>query len=1029
MILPIRRWRYTLTSFHNNHYTVLIVTWTASLSAMIAVASTAQAQQPQNQQPDKHTPATHEPSPGQPVEESSLPSGAEEHNAEENNDDQLDTPIEYGREVIFLQGSALRRRASQTVPTPSTVLERDDLDAVGRASLGDILQRRLVSNVHGSNTQGSDGDGSTRVSLRGLGASRTLVLLNGRRFVAGGNGANSSVDFNGIPNGIIERVELLPDASSSIYGSSAMGGMFNSTINLVTRSGFTGSEASAAVHTSQDGLGAIYNLSLMTGYNATKGSFLFAADYHRQHSMGANERDFGRYNYRYDWDKRQEIVVGNTATPNGTIIIRDDSPGNAAWDRLLENCTSGACILDSSTGTWRDFNSNGINDPNLSLEQQGDYYNYQSEHYLLAPSQRYHIFASGDYRFTRRIHAFYEALYSNRQSEQQRSSEALYTASEGIAISADNIYNPFGRDIHDLRRQLIEFGNRRFTQDIDTYRLVWGFEGDVGKDAPFFADWHWELSANFGRTRASELDEGRINRVRLIQALGPSYIDTDGTPRCGTSDQSMDPKCVPLDVFSGYNDEEPSITAEMIDWLSYRGVSLGESTQRIVEAFAGGKVVDLPYRGEIRMSVGGQHRREAGSIRPNPLEVAGDTSGRKTTPIGGGFQVNSGSLELAAIPLRLRSFPQELELAAAVGGFDYNNSVGRLRRNQLSGRLYLGAGISLFAQRAQSFREPSIRELHKEQRTDFPSVSDPCDTSNGPLSGMRAQQCAAQGVPNDHVDPRTQTQLKTITGDNTILQTESARLWNAAIEYRPLMLSGPYVSARYFHAKIIPTMWGGGAATILSNCYDRGIQESCDLITRDTMGLITEIDDRPNSAGSLTVAGIETNIRYDLDTLNVGSFRFDIASTWLQKVNLRTPDNQLFKGAGYYDLGHFPKWRGHFSSIWNLYPWSAGANIYYTGSILECVDDNCNVELNRETDDTTPEARRRVRDVGAHVTADLWAAFTYGHGPTSLKVTLGVNNLRNLPPPKIYNGLTATTEPTAYELGGRQFYARVSQSF
>ena len=936
--------------------------------------------------------------------------------------------VNFGREVIFMQGSALRRRASQTVPTPGTVLERDELDAVGRASLGDILQRRLVSNAHGSNTQGSHGNGATRVSLHGLGASRTLVLLNGRRFVAGGNGANSSVDFNAIPNGIIERVELLPDASSSIYGSSAMGGMFNSTINLVTRSGFVGSEASAAVHTNQDGLGTIYNLSLMTGYNTNKGSFLFAADYYRQHAMGASARDFGRYDYRYDWEDEKEIIVGSTATPNGTIIIRDeDTRGNAAWDRLLETCPSGFCVLDSSTGTWRDFNTNGVNDPKLPLEQRGDFYNYQPEMDLQTPSQRYHIFASGDYRFTRRIRAFYEVLYSNRQSHQQLAPKPLYTASESVFVSADNIYNPFGRDIPDLRRRLMELGNRRFGQDIDTYRLVWGLEGEVGKDAPFFADWRWELSANFGRTRASKSDVGRLNRVRLRQALGPSYFDADGVPRCGTADQPVDSECVPLDLFSGYNTDNPTITADMIEWLSYRGHSFGDSTQRIVEAFARGKIIDLPYRGDIRMSVSGQHRREAGSTVLHPLAAAGDNSGNRELPIDGDFQANSGSLELSAVPLRLRSFPQELELAAAVAAFDYSNNVGRFSRNQLAGRLYLGAGISVFAQRAQAFREPSIKELHSEPWTAYPRVSDPCDTSDEPLSDDLALLCQAQGAPSDHKDGRDQ--LMAIRGGNPMLREESARLWNAAIEYRPLMLSGPYLSLRYFNVNLTPMISRTGASTILDECYERGIQKSCGLITRDTEGYIIEIDDRMANVGSLKVSGIEFNARYDLDTLNAGSFRFDIESTWLQKVDLRAPDGQVLRGVGYYDIGHFPKWRGLFSSIWNRYPWSTGANIYYTGSIVECVYDNCNTEFNRELDEMDPNERRQAREVGAHVTADLWVAFTSSHGPGSLKMTLGVNNLRDLPPPKIYNGFTATTESTAYELGGRQFYARVSQSF
>jgi len=153
-------------------------------------------------------------------------------------------------EVIVITGSAIERK-ELTTPSPVSVLDKADLQSAGLASIGDILQN-IPSQGNAINVQfNNGGDGSTRVDLRSLGASRTLVLVNGRRMVPGGTGADASVDLNTIPMAMIERVEVLKDGASAVYGSDAIGGV----VNVITRRDFDGAEASAYAGTSQRGDG------------------------------------------------------------------------------------------------------------------------------------------------------------------------------------------------------------------------------------------------------------------------------------------------------------------------------------------------------------------------------------------------------------------------------------------------------------------------------------------------------------------------------------------------------------------------------------------------------------------------------------------------------------------------------------------------------------------------------------------------------------------------------------------------------
>src|SRR5512141_3262701 len=198
-------------------------------------------------------------------------------------------------EEIVVTGSRIRRK-DLTTPAPVTVISREQVTASGKVSIGDFLQA-LPEQGNAINTQfNNGGDGATRISLRGLGSARTLVLLNGRRMVPGGTGADASVDLNSIPTASVERIEVLKDGASAVYGSDAIAGV----VNVITRRGFKGTELSAYGGVSQKGDGQTYDLNVTTGQAGDRGNVVFSAGYYKQNTVWAGDRDFSKYQLFFD---------------------------------------------------------------------------------------------------------------------------------------------------------------------------------------------------------------------------------------------------------------------------------------------------------------------------------------------------------------------------------------------------------------------------------------------------------------------------------------------------------------------------------------------------------------------------------------------------------------------------------------------------------------------------------------------------------------------------------------------------------
>ena len=267
--------------------------------------------------PDQPPGPVPEPPPPPPTEPAPTPGNAGT-GTPELSDEELSKLAEQEAkaEVITVTGSLIGRKEVDSA-APVTVVDREKLDTAGVTNVGDILQR-LPAQGNATNAQNNNGgDGSTRIDLRGLGTGRTLVLLNGRRVVPSGLGADDSVDIGTIPLAMIERVEVLKDGASAIYGSDAVAGV----VNIITRTSFDGTDARVYAATSQHGDGTNYDLSFVTGQSTKKGNVTFSAGYQQQQPVMARDRTFSATTSKYNYACSDAELAAGTCKVGGTTRV------------------------------------------------------------------------------------------------------------------------------------------------------------------------------------------------------------------------------------------------------------------------------------------------------------------------------------------------------------------------------------------------------------------------------------------------------------------------------------------------------------------------------------------------------------------------------------------------------------------------------------------------------------------------------------------------------------------------------------
>lgn len=1026
-----------------------------TVAATLALAGAVSAQTPPQ---DQTPPAQSQTTPPNPADTTAAPPATAADQAPER---------KGATEEIVVTGSRVRRK-DLTTPAPVTVISREQIQSSGIAAIGDFLQQMPEQGGATNTNVNNGGDGQTTISLRNLGAQRTLVLVDGKRWVNGGSGAGSSVDLNSIPTAAIERVEVLKDGASAVYGSDAIGGV----VNLITRRRVSGVEAQAYYGASPHGDAQQTDLNITGGITGDKGSFMFNAGYFNQQSMLAANRDWATNALVYDYTSPagtgNPTHGGSGTIPYGRARVNLDDPGcaaNALCSALKanyyaaikpnssgnhvayftpgvattanNNALVGAPLLQPCTGPvtkanfatcqtmgWRPYVSSGTSN---------DLYNYQAVNYLITPSQRYSLFSNGDYHINDWARAYFQGSFVNRQSSNQLAPEPLITSQFAGVYTAGNQYNPFGQDLLDVRRRLLEGSPRSQFFDLDTIRTVFGFDGTLPDATGPLSGVYWDVSFNYGRTAGTTANQGSVNTLDVTNGLGAS---------CPPSAAN----CVPVNLLGGPG----TITPAMVQALGgYHGVQNGWTQLVDGQANINAELVRLASDRPIGLAFGYEYRAVYGGFVPDPIGGAGLSFDYNANPTKGSYHVNEGYVELDVPIISNIVGIDDLEFQGAIRAYDYS-TFGSGAIYKLGGRWRPVRDVTFRGTYQTGFRAPDVTDLYGGTGPSAEPATDPC--ANAVKTSAIGQRCntvgASQGAPKGNVagNGDTSTQINSTVGGNPQLQPEKANIGTVGVVIEPQMVRGLSVTADYYNIRVNQSLGFLTTPVILNGCYQNNNDAYCALIQRDSAtGFISNVNDLEQNTSFVQTSGIDLAVRYTLPT-DVGRFGFLFDGNYLIYYRQGLATGQVISAAGNYDLGSgsaisnlTPKVKFNVGVNYGLADFSFGVRGRYIGGFDECAGADggsqsaglCSLPSLFDASGTNVQSGGSPltpHHVDSYIAADIFANYALRSPIGKTTFSVGMRNVADAKPPVVYNSFLTYADP-AYDFVGRFIYGRITQNF
>jgi iron complex outermembrane receptor protein len=952
-------------------------------------------------------------------------------------------PQRFGEEIV-VTGSRVPRK-DLTSPGPVVVYGRQEIAESGVVSVGEFL--RLTPWQGGGLNSNDDGasDGSTQVSLRNLGPRRTLVLVDGQRWVNGGVGAGSGfipgVDLNTIPAAAVERIEVLKDGASAVYGSDAVAGV----VNIITRRRMSGAEVEAYSGISSQGDALQAQVNGTTGLSGDRGGFLVSLGYLHQSPVLTSDRPWADRLISYDFRARRVNPSGSSAIPAGAALV-DPAKCPTQLCQLLNAAYPGAgptswiangnpgmgvpVVTDPLTGQqWRKFIGSGpVNDLDNSNSAQAMTYH-------MSQSNRLSLFTNGDYRLTDFARARLQVSFVRNETRSQLASEPLFTSFVGSTIDPTNPYNPFGVPVTQAFRRLVELGPRAAEPDEKTVRVATGLDGTVERA-------RWAASFVYGRTSTSTLESGPVDKSRVASALGPAFQDQNGVRHCGTPAAPI-AGCTPVNLFGA-----GSITPSMAQALGpYSAGAYGWSQLALVDAQVGRDLFMLAADRPAGIAAGYQFRREAGGFRPNAIAAAGHSFDFAAPGLSGGFDVQEAYVELVLPIVSQIPLVDDFEVQA-VGRTSHYSSYGTNLTYMLGGRWRPLGGFTLRGTWSTAFRAPPIDDLYSGQVNTFERATDPCGSIPASNAALRAQCAAGPGGASAVNNGDTGNAIPSTTGGNPGLQPETATTATIGAVIEPAQVKGLSLSADYYHVRLDDAITTNlGTVLILGGCYPALNSSSaapdgrdCSLIRRDpTTGRIQGVSDVEQNAGSLITDGVDVVLRYALPSA-AGRFRFSVDGNYLIKQDVVLPSGKVLRSAGNYDLAVFssslgvtPRLRFGSGVDYDRGQFAAGIRARYVGGFDECASAAGTTSAGRglcsdHNVDPTIGLPFPVHRVASNTAFDVYTSYALRSTGGTTSISLGVRNAFDARPPVVYSSFLTYADPS-YDFVGRFVYARIAHKF
>jgi iron complex outermembrane receptor protein len=920
-------------------------------------------------------------------------------------------------QAIEVTGSRIKS-AEIASQTPVLTITSKDIEATGLGSIGDVLQRLSVSGSS-LNTKfnsagnfgfppdgGGVGSGSTTVSLRNLGAKRTLILVDGLRWVneSSASGVSAAVDLNTIPASVVDRIEILKDGASSLYGSDAIAGV----INIITKKKQEGLALHVYAADYSVGDGKTYSGNVSLGGSTDKYDFFMDISRFKQNGISSG-----------DWYQSSLPVPGtglanaSSATPNTRYLF--DTPGGVDFGGL---CPDGFCNITANgvapAGGVQSFPGG------FHGFTRADRFNFAPFNLLLTPSDRTGIFAQGTYHITDHVNFFLKGLYNTRDSTNQAAPEPIFLGQQfcqaidlcyRVGVDATNPYNPFGFSLDGnssdfgLGRRPVEGGPRIFRQTVDTKYYATGFNGDFSfTDHQFFWDVNYVNSTN----NASQTVNGTYNIRHIMTALGP--VDQCTAP------------CVPLNLFGGPG----TITPEMLNYIQFVENDRSKQKLEMWTANISGNLFQLPA-GALDIAAGYEHRKLDGSYTPDSIVTAGDSNGVPSGPTNGGYSVNEFYVELNAPLLADMAFAKHLDLSVASRYSDYSN-FGNTTNNKLGLRWQLFDDLTLRGTVAEGFRAPSIGELFGTFSRFDATLVDPC-------GGNVTANCTALGVPAGYT--QNNPQISIITGGNQHLDPESSKSTTMGAIYSPGWADNTEWSQKldfeltYYRIKVENAIQAPSAQTQLNRCVQTLDPLFCAGITRAGNGAINGFNNTLRNLGRIDTSGIDFGLNWLSPETRIGHFGTNWQVTYTKDYTAVATDTGAREpntvGIEVADSG-IARVRSTLTASWGITDWTASWTLRYVSRLTEDCGGASGFPICNEQDNTAGGRVNGTHHLGATTFHDARVSWKL---PVhyDMSISGGINNIFDRSPPVCLSCSLNGYDASNYDLPGRFSYVEASVRF
>lgn len=969
---------------------------------------------------------------------------------------------------VVVTGSRIPRAGFDTLQ-PAETLSAATISDRGFTNIADALNELpAFGDTQNIGQESGAQAGEKFVNLYNLGSQRTLVLVDGRRFVSGyapipvgtfgGAPAGQEVDLNTIPVGLIDHVEVVSVGGAPVYGADAIAG----TVNIILKKNYQGAQIEGDYGISAKGDGQSYIARGVVGTNFAddRGNVTVSVEYTQQDGLTlANRPNWTPYETQQPSAACTALGYGACLVTNATVasLSANGVPttastlgnlGSPTYPYAIHNAAGQPVAFDAN-GNLVPFNF-GVQNSGSVFASGGDGLNLADENQLVPASTRVLLDSISHYDITPHVSAYLETEYShldaNQYAAQSFYNSALFASNPGQAPIQYSSTNPFlsaqaksvlqaaGVTSFYLSRSSLDLGNQGVQNQVDTYRIVPGVKGDFSL---FGRKINFDASFNYGRSQA-EVTSQNLNLANFENAINVVTSPTGQIvcavtltppplPAGFTKQPASVSNCQPLDLFGANG---PSSAAKA--FVEVKDHAIAVNTERDVQLNVNGSPFDI-WAGPVQVAAGFEYRQETGSYSPDAFQQGGlGFGGSPVFPVAGSYDSKEVYAE-TTIPVLSPKFNLPFAYAAELDGSirEIDNSYsGSNDVFSLGAKFAPIKDIEFRGNVTHSVRAPSIEELFLPTSNIQTFAQDPCDPNyiNG-VTAQRAANCqkafaalgaSLAGFKSNVVNASVLGQ----TSGNSALQNEKANSWTAGFVLRPHWVPHLTVALDWVNIHLKNPITALSLTQVMDACYDTPSypNQFCNLFQRNAAGQITGYSLPLQNLGAELFSGAQMQAAYSIDVAKIpyismlgvhpdgqyGNLTFDLNALFVNEHN-----NQILgvttKLRG--DIGD-PKWKTNGSVRYRL----GRFMVYLNGRWVD--GGYANVQLQRTS--------QQLFSVGPYW---VWNAAASYDLTQKITAELSVNNLFNQGPPANAYLLGGNSALATYDFFGQAFVMKLKARF